>query len=141
MCNWLTIEWILKSTNYKRLLQLRFRDRLREIEEDQITQRISNQDRSQRERPDWEKSKRLQRNRLSKISSEMWEESGSSRKLIVKEEQLKKQWSSWSLSCYRLRLSSHWPSFSKLNLYYYSFCFIFFHFQICIKLFVSCYSI
>ena len=24
ICNWLTAEWILKSTNYKRLLQLRF---------------------------------------------------------------------------------------------------------------------
>ena len=68
----------------------------------------------------------MQKTKVSKIFSEIWWESGSSRKLIVKEEPQKKQWSLRCQSCYRLRLISHLSSFSKLNMYFCSFCVVFF---------------
>ena len=64
----------MKSTNYKRLPQLRFKVSIL-INEIEGTQRIDHG-----ERPDSEKSERSQQNRVSKIPSEIREEFGSSRK-------------------------------------------------------------
>ena len=64
----------------------------------------------------------------SRFSSDLWEESRSWRRLILKEEFRKKPWSSRCLSLYKLRWISHWSSFFKLNMYYCSFCFVSFSF-------------
>ena len=74
------------------------------------------------------KIKSLQKNRASEFFSEVWGESSSWRRLILKEEFRKKPWSSRCQSLYRLRWISHLSSFSKLNLYFCFYCLCFFFF-------------
>ena len=122
ICNWLTISLILKSTNYKRPLQQIFKHQIHIRFQIQINvQREFLEDRSRRE-----KIESLQKNRVSEFFSEVWGESRSSRRLILKEESRKKPWSSRCQSFYRLRWISLLSYFSKLNLYFYFYCLCFF---------------